>query len=72
MWSDSFEPLLRRPISIASIDQEAGEITIIYRAEGRGTTILSQKRAGDEVDVLGPLGNGFPVEETASWRNGNS
>ena len=40
-------------------------MTIIYRAEGRGTTILSQKRAGDEVDVLGPLGNGFPVEETA-------
>lgn len=64
--SDSFEPLLRRPISIASIDEKAGEMTIIYRAEGRGTTILSQKRAGDEVDVLGPLGNGFPVEETAT------
>ncbi|WP_342509336.1 dihydroorotate dehydrogenase electron transfer subunit [Sporosarcina sp. FSL K6-2383] len=64
--ADSFEPLLRRPISIASIDQEAGEMTIIYRAEGRGTTLLSQKRVGDEVDVLGPLGNGFPVEETAS------
>ncbi len=43
----------------------SGEMTIIYRAEGRGTTLLSQKRTGDEVDVLGPLGNGFPVEETA-------
>ncbi len=64
--ADSYEPLLRRPISIASIDNEAGEMTIIYRAEGRGTTLLSQKRVGDEVDVLGPLGNGFPVEETAS------
>ncbi|MFJ7933078.1 dihydroorotate dehydrogenase electron transfer subunit [Sporosarcina sp. NPDC096371] len=64
--ADSFEPLLRRPISIASIDQQAGQMTIIYRAEGRGTTLLSQKRADDEVDVLGPLGNGFPVEETAS------
>lgn len=64
--ADSFEPLLRRPISIASINTEADEMTIIYRAEGRGTTLLSQKRAGDEVDVLGPLGNGFPVEETAA------
>lgn len=60
--SDSFEPLLRRPISIANIDTEAKECTIIYRAEGRGTQILSQKQIGDEVDVLGPLGNGFPVD----------
>ncbi|MHA6258642.1 dihydroorotate dehydrogenase electron transfer subunit [Sporosarcina sp. CAU 1771] len=62
--SDSFEFLLRRPISIASINQEINEMTILYRAEGQGTTTLSKKREGDEVDVLGPLGNGFPVEET--------
>lgn len=62
--SDSFEPLLRRPISISNIDKETGEATVIYRAEGRGTQILSQKQVGDEVDVLGPLGNGFPVEAT--------
>lgn len=60
--SDSFEPLLRRPISIANINKEANEATVIYRAEGRGTSILSQKQVGDEVDVLGPLGNGFPVD----------
>lgn len=64
--SDSFEPLLRRPISIASINREAMEMTLIYRAEGRGTSLLSQKRVGDEVDVLGPLGNGFSVDETAA------
>lgn len=60
--SESFEPLLRRPISIANIDKEQGEFTMIYRAEGRGTTLLSEKQVGDEVDVLGPLGNGFPVD----------
>jgi len=60
--SDSYEPLLRRPISIANINKEANEFTLIYRAEGRGTEILSQKQIGDEVDVLGPLGNGFPVD----------
>ncbi|HEX5565308.1 MAG TPA: dihydroorotate dehydrogenase electron transfer subunit [Sporosarcina sp.] len=61
---DSFEPLLRRPISISSINKERNEFTMIYRVDGRGTAVLSDKRAGDQVDVLGPLGNGFPVEET--------
>ncbi len=63
--SDSYEPLLRRPISIASIDDESLEFTIIYRAEGRGTSLLAQKRMGEEVDVLGPLGNGFPIHEAS-------
>ena len=62
--SDSYDMLLRRPISIASIDAEANEMTILYRAEGQGTKSLSKKREGDEVDVLGPLGNGFPIAET--------
>lgn len=61
--ADSFEPLLRRPISVASIDFEKSEFTMIYRAEGRGTTLLSTKKTGDELDVLGPLGNGFPVDK---------
>ncbi|ALS78222.1 dihydroorotate dehydrogenase electron transfer subunit [Planococcus kocurii] len=61
--ADSFEPLLRRPISVASIDLEASQFTMIYRAEGRGTQLLAEKRAGDTLDVLGPLGHGFPVEE---------
>lgn len=56
-------PLLRRPISIARIEQEKQEFTMIYRAEGAGTTALAKKRTGDFVDVLGPLGHGFPVEE---------
>lgn len=52
-------PLLRRPISIANIHAEQKEATIIYRAEGEGTKLLSQKREGESVDVLGPLGNGY-------------
>lgn len=60
--SDSFEPLLRRPISIANIDKEKNEFTMIYRAEGRGTQVLASRKAGEELDVLGPIGNGFPVE----------
>ena len=60
--SDSMEPLLRRPISIANVDKQNNEFTMIYRAEGRGTQILATNREGQLVDVLGPVGNGFPVE----------
>lgn len=59
----SLDPLLRRPISIARIDKNNNQFTVIYRAEGKGTKILSDYKADDIVDVLGPLGNGFPVND---------
>lgn len=62
--SEHTDPLLRRPISICSINQELDQFKMIYRAEGRGTTLLSEKCEGDTVDVLGPLGNGFSIHET--------
>ncbi|NUK29053.1 dihydroorotate dehydrogenase electron transfer subunit [Parageobacillus sp. VR-IP] len=55
-------PLLRRPLSLCRIDKKACECTLIYRKEGIGTTLLSEKRPGETVDVLGPLGNGFPLD----------
>ncbi|MGM0844535.1 MAG: dihydroorotate dehydrogenase electron transfer subunit [Bacillota bacterium] len=57
------EPLLRRPISIAEIDKDKGRLTVIYRAEGKGTKLLSGERNGSFADVLGPLGNGFPIHD---------
>ena len=53
--------LLRRPISISEIDKEKGQATIVYRVERAGTAILSQLKAGDKVDTMGPQGNGFDV-----------
>ena len=61
--SDGIDPLLRRPISIAKIEKDKNQFTCIYRTDGRGTTMLSQKNPGDTVDVMGPLGHGFPVNE---------
>lgn len=55
-------PTLRRPISICTIDREKHQFTMIYRAEGAGTKKLAEKKPGDTVDVLGPLGNGFPAD----------
>lgn len=60
---ESIDPLLRRPISICDIDHKNQRFTMIYRAEGKGTTLLSKKKENDVVDVLGPLGHGFPIDE---------
>lgn len=54
--------LLRRPISLAKIDQSAQTCTIIYRVEGDGTQAFSVLKTGDTLDVLGPLGNGFTID----------
>lgn len=62
--ANAIDPLLRRPISISNIDHDNHQFTMIYLKEAKGTTLLSQKKSGDTVDVLGPLGHGFPVDET--------
>jgi dihydroorotate dehydrogenase electron transfer subunit len=59
--SSSITPLLRRPISICSIDKEKNEFTMIFRAEGEGTKQLMKTEVGQTVDVLGPLGQGYDV-----------
>lgn len=53
--------LLPRPISICEIDKEAGALRIVYRIAGAGTKELSQRKAGEEVAVMGPLGNGYEL-----------
>jgi dihydroorotate dehydrogenase electron transfer subunit len=49
--------LLRRPISIHSVSGK--KVKLIYEVIGKGTQILSKINAGDFLDVIGPLGNGF-------------
>ena len=53
--SDDFT--LRRPLGIAST--AGGKVKIFYRAVGRGTEFLSTQRAGETVNILGALGNGY-------------
>ena len=57
------EPLLRRPLSICNINQDLKQLTLIYRAEGFGTKLLAEKSNGELVDVLGPLGTGFNLDD---------
>ena len=55
------EPLLPRPISVYDVDEE--KISFLYQVVGRGTKLLSKLKENDEVQIMGPLGNGFDIEK---------
>ena len=66
------DPLLRRPFGIHRLCQESNNyrrrsnptcIEILYRIIGKGTIVLSEKKRGEEIDLIGPLGNGFYLEK---------
>ena len=58
--------ILPRPISICEIDKEAGTLRIVYRVAGKGTDEFSKYVAGEEIEILGPLGNGFSLQPEKS------
>ncbi len=62
IFSNNGSKLLPRPISICEIDKNAGTLKVVYRVVGEGTTEFSKLTAGDEIEIMGPLGNGFPLE----------
>jgi len=55
------DPLLRRPFAIAGF--ASGLCQIVYQIRGKGTQGLAACHEGDLIDVLGPLGNGFPTPQ---------
>ena len=65
VFSDDGAKLLGRPISLCRICPEENRIRLVYRVTGPGTGTeeFSRKKAGDKITLLGPLGNGFPMEE---------
>jgi dihydroorotate dehydrogenase electron transfer subunit len=56
---DNKVTILRRPFSIHKINGDT--IYILFRVRGRGTKLLSQYKAGDILDIIGPLGRGFEI-----------
>ncbi|MDO5337082.1 MAG: dihydroorotate dehydrogenase electron transfer subunit [Eubacteriales bacterium] len=62
--------ILPRPISICEIDRERGRIRLVYRVTGKntGTEQFSKLHPGIGLEVLGPLGNGFPLKEAEGKR----
>ena len=51
--------LLRRPISICDTTEDT--LRVVFTVKGEGTAWLSERKKGDELDVLGPAGHGFDL-----------
>ncbi len=68
VYSNDKSRVLPRPISICEIDREQGKLRIVYRVVGKGTEEFSKALAGDTFEILGPLGNGFPLEKAKGKR----
>ena len=62
--SGTYEPLLRRPFSFHWV--EGGDFEVLYEVVGKGTQLLSQLKPGETLDLLGPLGNGFELDQVKS------
>ncbi len=54
------DSLLRRPFSVCDVEDES--VYFMYDVHGEGTKILAEKSEDDELDILGPLGNGFNMD----------
>jgi dihydroorotate dehydrogenase electron transfer subunit len=59
------ETLLRRPISISEASGPSEQISLLIANIGKGTDWLSRRAPGEDLDILGPLGNGFSIDEKA-------
>ena len=55
---------MRRPISVMSVDKDNGTFDLLYKIVGEGTKQLADRKIGDILSVIGPIGNGF--KETAN------
>lgn len=58
-------PLLRRPFSLYWVDRDWGLVGLLYQVKGQGTEELRRVAPGQMLEVMGPLGQGFPLPETA-------
>lgn len=67
VFSQDGSRILPRPISICELDQKDGAIRIVYRVVGKGTEEFSHMRAGRLLDIIGPLGNGFPKKKKSAF-----
>ena len=59
--------LLRRPLSIhrSADENKKVKLALLFTVVGKGTYWLSQRQAGDNIDLLGPLGNGYSIDSSS-------
>lgn len=63
VYSNDGGRMLPRPISICEVDKEQGRLRLVYRIAGKGTLEFSGYQTGDTLEIVGPLGNGFPLDK---------
>lgn len=68
LFSADSGKLLPRPVSVCETDLQKGAVRLVYRIAGAGTAEFSKLKTGDTVAVMGPLGNGFPLDELTGRR----
>jgi dihydroorotate dehydrogenase electron transfer subunit len=63
--SETTDPLLRRPFSMHRLIHEKNTVLleILYQATGKGTEWLTRQNRGENLDIVGPFGNGFIIED---------
>ena len=64
MVSCGEECTLPRPFSIHQVNDKG--IALLFQVVGKGTAWLSQRQTSDDVDIFGPLGNGFSIYPTSN------
>ena len=55
------DTLLRRPLSYLRSSKEDATVEFMYKTVGHGLESLSQLKKGDEIKIMGPIGNGFAI-----------
>jgi dihydroorotate dehydrogenase electron transfer subunit len=63
VYLDRGEMPLPRPISICDTDTQTGIIELVYQVIGKGTRVMSEIKAGADIRLLAPLGNGFKLAQ---------
>ena len=58
---EGYDMPLRRPLGIHRISNAVDGISLLYSVVGRGTEWLSLRKAGEPIDLFGPLGKGFEI-----------
>jgi len=53
---------MRRPMSIMRSNPKTKVIEVLYKVHGQGTDLLSKRQIGDQIDLIGPIGQSFKME----------
>ncbi|MDH5755351.1 MAG: dihydroorotate dehydrogenase electron transfer subunit [Nitrospinota bacterium] len=62
---ESTDPLLRRPMSVADFEADGSRLGLLVQIAGRGTGTISRLDKGDQLDLIGPFGQGYSVPPEA-------